>query len=184
MPLSPPAARKELHLRQIEVRGYQREDGLWDIEGRLVDTKTYGFDNFDRGHIGPGEPVHQMLLRLTLDDELMIMDAEAVTEESPYLVCKSVGPNFARLKGIRIGAGWRRQVQAAVGGAEGCTHLVELLGPMATTAYQTIWPVVARKREAAGETWKSKPKTIDTCHAYASDGPVVKRLWPEFYTGS
>ena len=45
-------------------------------------------------------------------------------------------------------------------------------------------PVVARKREAAGETWKSKPKTIDTCHAYASDGPVVKRLWPEFYTGS
>lgn len=183
MPLSPPAARKELHLRQVEVRGYQREDGLWDIEGRLVDTKTYGFDNFDRSHIGPGEPIHEMLLRLTLDDELVIRDAEAVTEKSPYNVCKNVGPNFARLKGIKIGAGWRRQVQAAVGGVEGCTHLTELLGPIATTAYQTIWPVVARKREAAGAAWKSKPKTIDTCHAYASDSPVVKRLWPEFYTG-
>lgn len=183
MPLSPPAARKELHLRQVEVRGFQRDDGLWDIEGRLVDTKTYGFDNFDRGRIEPGQPIHQMILRLTLDDELMIHDAEAVTEESPYTVCKNVGPNFARLKGIRIGAGWRRQVQAAVGGAQGCTHLVELLGPMATTAYQTIWPVVARKRESEGKAWTSKPKTIDTCHAYASDGPVVKRLWPEFYTG-
>ena len=122
MPLSSPAARKELHLRQVEVRGYQREDGLWDIEGRLVDTKTYGFDNFDRGRIEAGQPIHQMMLRLTLDDELTIIDAEAVTEESPYHVCKAVGPNFARLKGIRIGAGWRRQVQAAVGGAQNAEH--------------------------------------------------------------
>ena len=69
MPLSPPAARKELHLRRVEVCGYQRDDGLWDIEGRLVDTKTYGFDNFDRGRIEAGDPIHEMRLRLTLDGE-------------------------------------------------------------------------------------------------------------------
>jgi hypothetical protein len=28
-----------------------------------------------------------------------------------------------------------------------------------------------------------KPPILDTCHALASDGPVVKRFWPAFYTG-
>ena len=41
MPLSAPAPRHFMHNRAIECRGYQREDGLWDIEGHLVDTKTY-----------------------------------------------------------------------------------------------------------------------------------------------
>ena len=41
MPLSTSAPRQLMHNRAIECRGYQREDGLWDIEGHLVDTKTY-----------------------------------------------------------------------------------------------------------------------------------------------
>ncbi len=41
MPLSAPAPRQLMHNRAIECRGYQREDGMWDIEGHLVDTKTY-----------------------------------------------------------------------------------------------------------------------------------------------
>ncbi len=40
MPLPPVAPREHLHTREIEWRGYRREDELWDIEGRLVDTKT------------------------------------------------------------------------------------------------------------------------------------------------
>ena len=38
MPLSTSAPRQLMHNRAIECRGYQREDGLWDIEGHLVDT--------------------------------------------------------------------------------------------------------------------------------------------------
>jgi hypothetical protein len=40
MDLSPPVARKLLHVRSVECRGYLREDGLWDIEGSLKDVKT------------------------------------------------------------------------------------------------------------------------------------------------
>ena len=29
----------------------------------------------------------------------------------------------------------------------------------------------------------SRPKRIDSCHALSSDGDVVKKRWPEFYTG-
>ena len=41
MPLTTPAGRRLMHTRSIECRGYEREDGLWDIEAHLVDTKTY-----------------------------------------------------------------------------------------------------------------------------------------------
>jgi hypothetical protein len=67
-----------------------------------------------------------------------------------------------------------------LGGVQGCTHLVELLGPLATTAFQTIYPVRAKRDSAvAGH----KPALIDTCHAYRSDGPLVEQRWPEHYTG-
>lgn len=41
MPLSPPEPREHIHSRDIILRGYRREDGLWDIEAHLTDTKTY-----------------------------------------------------------------------------------------------------------------------------------------------
>ena len=72
MPLSPPASRKHLHTRTVTCCGYQRDDGLWDIEGHLVDVKTYGFDNDHRGVVNAGEPVHEMWLRLIIDDDLEI----------------------------------------------------------------------------------------------------------------
>ena len=49
MPLSTSAPRQLMHNRAIECRGYQREDGLWDIEGHLVDTKTYPTSARDTG---------------------------------------------------------------------------------------------------------------------------------------
>ena len=71
MPLPEPAPREHLHTRQIECRGYRRDDGLWDIEGTLVDTKTYGFFSHARGDVEPGQPVHNMSIRLTIDDDLV-----------------------------------------------------------------------------------------------------------------
>src|SRR3546814_4645690 len=60
MPLSPPVERTCLHNRTYDFHGYQRADGLWDIEGRIVDTKSYPFANQDRGEIPPGEALHDM----------------------------------------------------------------------------------------------------------------------------
>ena len=138
MPLSPAAAREHLHTREVRCQGFRRADGLWDIEGHLVDTKTYAFDNQWRGHVEAGVPVHQMWIRLTLDDHRTIQAVEAVTDHSPYEVCGAITPNFQRLVGLRIVPGFTARVKELLGGTEGCTHLVELLGPMATTSYQTM----------------------------------------------
>ena len=39
MPLSPPVNRALRHRRAITAEAYVRDDGLWDIEARLTDTK-------------------------------------------------------------------------------------------------------------------------------------------------
>lgn len=186
MPLSSAAQREHIHTREIDCRGYRRADGLWDIEAHLVDTKTYGFGNEWRGEMTPGTPIHDMWLRLTVDDDFVVRAVEAVTDASPYQLCPEVTANYQRLLGLSIRPGFMQKVRALLGGTEGCTHLVELLGPLATTAFQTIFPYRNRQRlERGGQRAKSerKPRLIDTCYAFASDSPVVKNYWPEFYTG-
>ena len=177
MPLSEPAAREDAHRRQIECRGYKRLDGLWDIEGHLVDTKPYGFDNRERGRVEPGVPVHDMWIRLTIDTDMCIVAAQASTEHSPYAICGAVTRNFHELVGLRIGPGWSRRAARKIGGVKGCTHLTELLRPMATTAYQTLTREDAEPPDLVTE----QPRYLNGCHALATDGVIVKLEWPQFY---
>jgi hypothetical protein len=185
MPLSQPADRDPIHTRTVTCRGFRRKDGLWDIEGHITDVKTYAFGNEWRRSIEPGDPIHQMWIRLTVDDRLEVRAVEAVTDDSPYEVCPAIAPNFERLVGLRIGPGWTRAVKERLGGVQGCTHLVELLGPVATTAFQTVFPLLSRERKERGETDDParRPVLLDTCHAFRSDGEIARKAWPRFYTG-
>lgn len=180
MPLSPAASREHIHSRDISCRGYRREDGLWDIEGRMVDTKTYGFDNRYRGRVEPGVPVHEMWIRLTVDDALEVRAVEAVTDHHPFPDCPDIAPDYSALAGTRIRPGWSGVVRERMGGVAGCTHLTRLLQELAVVAIQTVYPLVKGRAPAPGETPR-RPPHLDSCHALASDGPVVKELYPQWY---
>jgi hypothetical protein len=201
MPLTQAAARELLHTRDIQICGYRRDDGLYDIEAQLADAKSYGFVNQDRGYVDAGEKLHGMWLRLTLDETMTIVASEAATDHAPYTVCPSAAPAFAALTGLRIKPGFLREANQRVGGAAGCTHLRELLQQIATTAFQTIGPHRAwREAQERGEVAErgsdkldariaqkllgSGASIVNSCRAYASDGPIVQRRWPELYTGA
>ena len=183
MPLSTPSERKLTHTRVVTCRGFERPDNLWDIEGRIVDTKPYAFPNQDRGgEIKADEPLHDMSIRLTIDASLEVHDAEAVIDDSPYNYCKCVTPIVRQLIGLRIAPGWTLKSRSAMGKNRGCTHLTELLGPMATTAVQTL-SSKRQNREANSKNQRPKRRSnfIDTCHALSADSPVVKQHWPDQY---
>lgn len=182
MGLSRPPPRDPIHHREINCRGYRRRDGLWDIEAHLVDVKSYPFANSYRGEIQPGEPIHDMWLRLTIDDRFRVISVEAATDAGPFEICPAITPAFASLEGLTIGPGWRQALRTRLGGVRGCTHLVELLSPLATAAFQTIYPWRAR-REPEVERDRPPPH-LDTCHALARSGEVVRRHYPRWYTGS
>ncbi len=180
-PLPAPVERERLHTRSYEFGGYRRNDGLWDIEGRMTDTKTYAFKNRHRGEVQAGEALHDMWIRLTIDEDFVVQDIQAATTAGPFASCPTAAANYERMIGRKMGRGWRQSVRTRLGGVEGCTHLTEMLQAMATVAYQTLYPVRAKK--AAENPRPGKPPLIDTCHAFRSDGDVVKAQWPEHYTG-
>ena len=187
MPFPDASPRKHVHTRAIDYRGYEREDGLWDIEAHMTDTKTYEFSNKWRGTVPVGEPMHEMLLRVTIDDSFVIQDIFAATEHSPFQMCPAIAPNYKKLIGIKLGPGWRKAIRMKVGGTEGCTHLTELLFPMATVAMQTIWPIRSKRKQESDTEEKQpqgkRPVVLDTCHAWASDSPVVRENAPKYFTG-
>jgi hypothetical protein len=194
-PLSAPVERQELHHRDYDFHGFRRADGLYDLEGRMTDRKTYAFPNRWRGEILPGEPIHDMWARLTIDDDFVVVGIEVHTAAGPFEACPAITPNFAALKGVQIGKGWTRALKEKFGGVHGCTHQVEMLRAMGTVAFQTVFGAREKLRREGGTAAEAmadddkqvncrpsrRPGLIDSCHALAADGEAVKQLWPEFY---
>jgi hypothetical protein len=180
MPLPSAAPRRELHHRAIECRGYAREDGLYDVEARLTDRRHFELRR-KTGDVSPaGSVVHDMWLRLTVGSDLVIHDVIAATDTAPYAACPNGAVMMRKLVGERIGRGFTKRTRELLGGALGCTHLVELLGPAATTAYQTL----VEKRMSSPDVLdaRGRPVKLDSCLAYAADGDIARQLWPQLAT--
>jgi hypothetical protein len=178
--------RRHLHTRSVTCDGFLRNDGLWEVEAWLRDVKPFNqpASRF-RGELKPGDPVHDIGLRLAIDDGMTIHEAEAMMRGTPYPTCIDVEAIFGRMVGIRVGPGWREAARSRIGKIETCTHLMELLGPAITTLYQTMSqgkqpengdPL--RDQQAAGK----RPFFLGGCYSWRTDGPVVAAMFPEFAT--
>jgi hypothetical protein len=182
MPLPASPRRSEIHHRQIDMRGYQRDDGLYEIDARVVDRKTHPVQPPGGSTAVPaGEAVHDMSVRIVVSDELEIVDIVAATDAGPYPACKEAPPTLQALKGARIAPGWTRLVKERLGGVASCTHLMELMIPLGTAAYQTL----ARERLSRPEPVDTRgvPRKVDSCYAYAAHREVVRVRWPQHYAG-
>jgi hypothetical protein len=177
MPLPASVPREELHLRRIDLRGYRRVDGLYDIEAHLVDTKREAL-TLDSGRtVPPGTPIHDMSVRLVVDEDLHVVDVVASTDASLYGICREATGTLQSIKGLCIGPGWSKAVGERLAGSKGCTHLTELLKPLATVAFQTLSKVRATRPPAFDAN--AKLRKIDSCYAYASDRELVRQRWRE-----
>ena len=178
------ARRRLMHTRSVECNGFLRDDGLWEVEARLVDTKpfTQAVDRY-REELKPGAPVHDLRLRLAVDDRMTIHEAEATMRATPYPTCIEVALVLGRLVGENIGRGWREVFRRKIGRLEGCTHLSELFGPAVTTLFQTM--SYGRDPEG-GDTPENqqisgkRPFFIGGCHSWRTDGPIVADKFPQF----
>lgn len=183
--LPAPVPRRPIHTRRIAFEGFLREDGLWDIDCELRDTKADPIEMRERGTLPAGEPVHLLRVRLTVDDSLTIRDVRTGVLNVPFDEChKPAAEPMKKLVGLTMGPGWRKAIDGAIGGVAGCTHLRELVFNAATAAFQMIPHYRAtqggRKDEAAAQGDKP-PFYMGQCMTWAFDGPVVQRLAPRFH---
>jgi hypothetical protein len=185
-PESSNKSRRLMHTRSITCDGFLRDDGLWEVEAWLRDTKPFlqPASRF-RDELKPGDAVHDIGLRLAIDETMTIREAEAMMRGTPYPTCIDVEPIVARLVGERVGPGLREAVRRKIARLETCTHLMELLGPAVTTLYQTMsHGTKPEGRDSLEDQQDSgrRPFFIGGCHSWRTDGPVVAAIFPQFAT--
>ena len=181
--LPDPIQREPVHTRAITTRGFLRADNLWDLEAELVDTKAYATTTSGDRPRAVGEPIHHMQIRLTIDDTLTVRAAVAAMPNTPFAECSPSTDPFNGLVGAKIGPGWRKRVDTAMGGVRGCTHLRELLGVMATVAFQTVPGYRRHQRRLRGEVSPAATEPdhqMGKCLSWDFDGPVIARIAPQF----
>ena len=178
MPLPSTTEREELHHRTISMKVFRRKDGLYDVEAHLVDTKPFAFERVNRPDLLPaGQPLHDLWVRLVLDDEHTLHAVEAASDTTPFAICPKAGASLSVLVGERIGKGWSKVVRERLQRVDNCTHLVELLMPMATTALMgTRGAKPIAVRFLAG----TRPSQLDTCYAWSTEREMVVNAWPEY----
>jgi Protein of unknown function (DUF2889) len=179
MPLSAPTVKRQrLHTRRVTYEGFERDDGLFDIDAHLDDVKDHDF-RLLTGNRRAGEPVHSMHVRVTIDRHYTIQAIEACTDRMPYPdACDRIGPAYRNLVGANLVRGFRKRLHDTMGGVRGCTHLTELLGYLPTAAIQTF---AGLRREDAGH---EKPFQLDRCHALETSTETVRTFYPQWYRGA
>lgn len=181
---SPNAPRRSNHTRRVSFQSFNREDGMIDIEGRIVDAKEYRYFDRERGMLEPGDPVHDISVRVTIDAQMVVQSVEVSMDAVPFNICGGGTSGAQSLVGVSIAHGWRRSLSDHLGRTAGCTHLRELLLALGTVAFQTFSAALDERLRAAGVTDAERndnPFFLDGCHSWSIDGPVTARHFPQYF---
>jgi len=202
--VQPSVTRRLLHRRALDVQVFVRDDGLFDVEASLTDTKTHDVPLAGVPRKA-GDPIHEMHLRLTVDKTLTITAAASDTLWMPYPgACNEHGDAYAQLVGLNLMKGFRHAVTERLGGTRGCTHLTELCQILPTAVIQAMagsvidtrerphapaalppegaetprgGPSASREGDAAG----NPPFQLDRCHALRRDSATVAKFYPRWH---
>jgi hypothetical protein len=178
MPLSSPASRKLRHTRAITVEAFARDDGLWDLDACIRDIKTHDIV-LPSGLRPGGLPVHDLKLRVTIDRDMTIVDAEAASDAVPYPgYCDTIAPAYKKLIGLSLLKHFRLHLKDRLSGVLGCTHLTELAQVLPTVAIQAFADDAMENRSANAPA--ERPYELDRCHALRADGPAVEKYYPQW----
>ena len=147
--------RREMHMRRIETRAFARQ--------------------------APSDAVHDIRVRLTLDDERIIRDVGVEMGSMPLGSCHEIKESLRPLIGECVGRGWRQILRKIPRNAT-CVHVHEVLVPMATVVHQGMSmgrdpekPAIVRDTSLADQ-----PFFVDDCHSWRANGPVVAQFYPQF----
>ncbi|RYG03385.1 MAG: DUF2889 domain-containing protein [Caulobacteraceae bacterium] len=176
--VQPTVSRRPLHRRALDVQVFARDDGLFDVEASLVDTKSHDvpLGNTTRH---AGDPIHHMRLLLTVDARFTITAAASETLWMPYAgACANHGEAYGRLVGLNLMKGFRHAVNERLAGTQGCTHLTELCQVLPTAVIQAMAGSVIDTRE--GDAAGNPPFQLDRCHALKRDGATVAQFYPRW----
>lgn len=167
------------HRRSIDVQIYSRPDSLWEVDAHITDMRPQE-SLTATGTLPAGAAIHDMLLRLVVDEDFRVVEAGAQTLAMPYPgQCDNFSEVYGRLAGLNLMRGFRQAVKERLGGVQGCTHITELAQLLPTAVVQAFANGVIDTRGEGASS--SQPFQIDRCRALRADGLAVKTYYPRWY---
>ena len=172
--------REELHVRRIEFRGFQRSDGLFEVEGCLTDRKPIDFQPPSGSRVvRANDPIHDLGVRVIFDGDMVVRAVQTFFRDYPYKDCRGGGDALQAMVGARIGAGWSSEVRKRLPSSETCTHQKEIMVGLASAAIQAM--TVKRLRLPDAVDAEGRPLKVGSCYAYDESREIVLQRWPAFH---
>jgi Protein of unknown function (DUF2889) len=169
-----------LHTRTYEIESRFENADHFRLIGHLRDVHPDGMWG-----IGDTEPmtIHHMELHVVVAAaNLQITEVFTKMHVHPQDQCPIIEAAYQGLVGLSIARGFTHKVREMFGGPKACTHIGALVLAMAPVAIQSLWPFLREQEEAAqarGEMSDRRAEfdwSRDTCHVWASDGPMFAIL--------
>ena len=132
---------------------------------------------------GDVELIHDLRIEamLTIPD-LKILQITAHALQQPYDHCRFTSAPVARLRGLSLKRGFRRQVLEIMGGTRGCSHFLTLALDLSAANILSIYlrmraevpntPVTRADGTWAATGLEVEPGLMNACLALAEDSPV------------
>ena len=162
----PPAsiARTLKHRRCVDIEVFDRGGGLWEVDARLTDLRCR--DALLATGVRPaGQPIHDLRLRLVIDERFNIVDAGAETREMPYPgQCDAHGDVHRRLVGLNLMQGFRAAVRQRLGGVLACARITEMTQALPTAVVQAFaGTVIDTRGDAESAQSRSRSTAATPC---------------------
>ena len=74
--------------------------------------------------------------------------------------------------GLQIKTGFTQNVKNLIGGKVGCTHLVEMMRSIATTAFQALYP--DRDKLNLNSNESNRPKLLNSCYSWSESSRMIQ----------
>ena len=172
-----PATPDILYDRDVRTRLYRHDPDTIRAVATLQD------DSF-----GPGgfATVHDMVLSALIDEAtLTIVSVEADMSGHPHGSCPMTLRHMDQLVGLRVGAGFFRELRARFGGNRSCNHLHTMAQHIGTvTSLSFASRLVEGDPEAQAqphERWmlrvvQNEPQVVNSCAIWHEDGELAARM--------
>jgi hypothetical protein len=139
-------------------------------DGRLVLGGALR-DRWSDDATGEVEEIHSYQIRLEAElPELTVVSVDVQPGYLPFPACPAAAAAAGRLIGLRLTDGFRRGAIDALGGTDGCTHLLNLVLAIAN---QLVVANYLRSRvdpESTPESRQRREKMVDACCGWQEGG--------------
>lgn len=148
----------------------------------MTDSKPFPFALPGKS-LEPHQALHRMIIRVTFDEWLTVVDIATQMGDYPYAMCSDADQHMKRMIGCSMTKGWRQAIEDNLGKVQGCTHMRELLYNMATVAFQTLAPLSIERTKALMDKGllNKAPPHLGQCHTFDLGSEVVREVFPMFY---